>query len=146
METINDRIEMLINEHFNDNKTAFAEAMGMPPTSMSNYFGVKRRSKPSIDMVAKIVKTLDVDARWLLTGEETVVGNVSTKGDYSPASVHGNAINNLGETDVLKEQWSNMVLIQRRRINILKTSSDKSNTRTSGASINNHVIKALVTY
>lgn len=51
METINDRIEMLVNERFNGNKAAFAAALGMGPTIMSSYLGGKRRSKPSVDMV-----------------------------------------------------------------------------------------------
>lgn len=71
METINDRMEMLVNEHFNGNKAAFAKSIDMSPTSMSSYLGNKRRSKPSVDMVAKIVLALDVDAKWLFTGEET---------------------------------------------------------------------------
>lgn len=71
METINDRMETPVNERFGGNKAAFAVALGMGPTIMSNYLGEKRRSKPSVDMVAKIVKTLDVDARWLLIGEQS---------------------------------------------------------------------------
>ena len=92
METINDRMEMLVNERFNGNKAAFAKTIEMPPTSMSSYLGNKRRSKPSVDMVAKIVTALDVDARWLLCGEEASTNNakVETNGDFSPASVHGN--------------------------------------------------------
>lgn len=69
MESINDRMETPVNERFGGNKAAFAVALGMGPTIMSSYLGEKRRSKPSVDMVAKIVKTLDVDARWLLIGE-----------------------------------------------------------------------------
>ena len=54
METINDRMEMLVNERFNGNKAAFAKSIDMSPTSMSSYLGTKRRSKPSVDMVAKM--------------------------------------------------------------------------------------------
>lgn len=36
-ETINDRVEMLVNERFNGNEAAFAKAMGWPPTIMSTY-------------------------------------------------------------------------------------------------------------
>lgn len=92
METIHDRMEMLVNERFNGNKAAFAKTIEMPPTSMSSYLGNKRRSKPSVDMVAKIVTALDVDARWLLCGEgaSTTNAKVETNGDFSPASVHGN--------------------------------------------------------
>lgn len=68
-ETINDRIETLINDRFDGNKAAFAKSIGLPPTGLSNYLGKQRRSKPSVDMITKIVVTLNVDARWLLTGE-----------------------------------------------------------------------------
>lgn len=92
METINDRMEMLVNERFNGNKAAFAKAIGTERATLSNYIGSVRRSKPSVDMVAKIVTALDVNARWLLTGEgaSTTNAKVETNGDFSPASVHGN--------------------------------------------------------
>lgn len=92
METINDRMEMLVNERFNGNKAAFAKAIGTERATLSNYIGSVRRSKPSVDMVAKIVTALDVDARWLLCGEGASTTNtkVETNGDFSPASVHGN--------------------------------------------------------
>ncbi len=77
METINDRMEMIINERFNGNKAAFAKSIGMSPATMSSYLGKQRRSKPSVDMVAKIVLRLGVDARWLLTGEEAGQGRSS---------------------------------------------------------------------
>ena len=79
METINDRMEMLVNQKFDGNKAAFAKAIDMSPTMMSSYLGNKRRSKPSVDMVAKIVTKLNVDARWLLTGEETPLQNLNTE-------------------------------------------------------------------
>lgn len=88
-ETINDRIEMLIDDRFDGNKAAFAKSIGLPPTGLSNYLGKQRRSKPSVDMVTKIVVKLDVDARWLLTGEESPKKEVHTEGDYSPASETG---------------------------------------------------------
>ena len=88
-ETINDRIEMLVNKRFDGNKAAFAKSIGLPPTGMSSYLSKQRRSKPSVDMVTKIVVTLDVDARWLLTGEESPKKEVHTEGDYSPASDSG---------------------------------------------------------
>lgn len=90
METINDRMEMLVNERFKGNKAAFAKTIGLPPTGLSNYLGTKRRSKPSVEMVTKIVQTLKVDAKWLLTGEGEMlrpaqVGStsVSLTGDHN---------------------------------------------------------------
>ena len=122
METINDRIELLVNEKFNGNKAAFASALGMGPTIMSSYLGEKRRSKPSVDMVAKIVKTLDVDAKWLLIGEQTANNHVSTQGNYSPASVNGDAINTSGEVELLQQRvklLEELLAEKERLINVL---------------------------
>ena len=112
METINDRMEHLVNQRFNGNKAAFAKAIGLPPTGLSNYLGKQRRSKPSVDMVAKIVQVLDVDARWLLTGEKTdkTVNTIETNGDFSPASMHGNV--SVGSADaVLQERIKSLEML-----------------------------------
>lgn len=95
MKTINDRMEMLVNERFEGNKAAFAKAIGMAPTGLSNYLGNKRRSKPSVDMIVKIMTKLDVDAYWLLTGEKkqqtSVVGHHNqVNGDGAQGNINGN--------------------------------------------------------
>lgn len=95
METINNRMGMLVNERFKGNKAAFAKAIGMAPTGLSNYLGNKRRSKPSVDMIVKIVTKLDVDAYWLLTGEKkqqtSVVGHHNqVNGDGAQGNINGN--------------------------------------------------------
>ena len=69
METINDRMEVLVNDLFDGNKAAFAKAIGLGPTGLSNYLGKQRRSRPSVDMVINIVKVTGVSYSWLLTGE-----------------------------------------------------------------------------
>lgn len=107
METINDRMEQLVNELFNGNKSAFAKAIGLPATGLSNYIGNARRSKPSVDMVAKIAANLHVDAYWLLTGEHqppATEEEANATGNYSAASVHGNATagSPTAETEVLR--------------------------------------------
>ncbi len=105
VETINDRLEMLINERFDGNKAAFASAINMPPTSLSNYLGKQRRSKPNIEMVTNIVVNLHVDPMWLLTGKESSKTEVHTQGDYSPASVNGN-VSVSSDNAVLQERVS----------------------------------------
>ncbi len=70
-ETINDRVQTFIDRQFDGNKSAFAKAVGLSVAGMSSYLGKQRRSKFSVEMVTKIITTLDVDARWLLTGENT---------------------------------------------------------------------------
>lgn len=123
METINDRMEMIVNERFKGNKAAFAKTIGLQPTGLSNYLGNKRRSKPSVDMVARIVLSLNVDARWLLTGEaeasKPTKNSVSTRGDYSPASIHGNAeVVSTGEVAILEERVKSLkaLLAEKERL------------------------------
>ena len=74
-ETINDRIQYLVDTKFNKNKSAFARAVGLSEAGMSSYLGTQRRSKPNVDMVSKIIKALNVDARWLLLGHNTPRGD-----------------------------------------------------------------------
>ncbi len=103
METINDRMEMLINERFNGNKAAFAKLIDMSPTIMSSYLGNKRRSKPSVDMVAKIITKLNVDARWLLTGEEAPQQpsvNTNMHGNVTDSNVAIGSHNTVGNVSV----------------------------------------------
>lgn len=129
METINDRMEMLVNERFNGNKAAFAKAIAVEPTTMSSYLGNKRRSKPSVDMVTKIVVSLNVDARWLLTGEEDEKHNNVSVGDKSDGNVAigshnsvGNVTTNAGDTAVLEERVKSLEALlaeKERLINVL---------------------------
>lgn len=103
MGTINDRMEMLVNERFNGNKAAFAKAIAVEPTTMSSYLGNKRRSKPSVDMVTKIVVALNVDARWLLTGEETPQQqsvNTNMNGNVIDSNVAIGSHNSVGNVSV----------------------------------------------
>ena len=119
METINDRMEMLVNQRFDGNKAAFAKTIGLPPTGLSNYLGNKRRSKPSVDMVTKIVTKLGVDARWLLTGEEpSPIGTVETRGDFSPASMNGNV--SVASDAVLAERLKNMEALLNEKERLIK--------------------------
>lgn len=89
METINDRMEMLVNERFDGNKAAFEKAIGLPKNGIGSYLGKQRRSKPNIDMVTKIITTLNVDPLWLLTGETSAAKHIHTEGDMSPVSESG---------------------------------------------------------
>ena len=53
-----------------ETKPPFARAIGIAPTSISNYLGKDRASKPSSDILEKIVNSVEkVNAYWLLTGK-----------------------------------------------------------------------------
>lgn len=62
METINDRIEMLVNERFNGDKAAFAKAIGTERATLSNYIGNVRRSKPGEKMKRFLLLTVMMTA------------------------------------------------------------------------------------
>jgi transcriptional regulator with XRE-family HTH domain len=96
IETINDRMETLINERFNGNKAAFAKSIGLPPTGLSNYLGKQRRSKPSVDMIAKIIQVLGVDANWLILGEQGEATPQSKVEVHDSGQAAGRDINNNG--------------------------------------------------
>ena len=103
METINDRMEILVNQRFNGNKAAFAKAIGTERATLSNYIGSVRRSKPSVDLVTKIVVALNVDARWLLTGEETPQQqgvNTNMNGNVTDSNVAIGSHNSVGNVTV----------------------------------------------
>lgn len=121
-ETINDRIETLINDRFDGNKAAFAKSIGLPPTGLSNYLGKQRRSKPSVDMVTKIIVTLNVDARWLLTGEEPSHNIVHSDEDSSSASNCGDMPGVVGDAVLAERVKLLQQLIDEKdeRINELK--------------------------
>lgn len=119
METINDRIEQIINHRFSGNKAAFAKKIGMGPTAMSSYLGKQRRSKPSIDMVCKIINTFDIDARWLLIGEESIKKEIRTEGDYSPATDSGNVSMAVGDA-VLAERVKSLEALLAEKERLIK--------------------------
>lgn len=68
--SITERLQYIIDELFDGNKAAFARIIGIAPTSISNYLGKDRASKPSSDILERIVNTVEkVNAHWLLTGK-----------------------------------------------------------------------------
>lgn len=74
MDSINDRLQIIVNEFFEGNKAQFAKAVNIPPTSISNYFNEKRQSKPSSEMLCKILNVVDkLSSEWLLTGKGSML-------------------------------------------------------------------------
>lgn len=66
-ESINSRFSALINEFYNGNKRAFANAVGVSPTVIENVVGV-RQGKPSYEVIDKMCANANVSPEWLLTG------------------------------------------------------------------------------
>lgn len=64
-ETIHDRIRTLVQEYGNGKNTVLANKIGV---SEGNVRGYIKGVMPKADVLEKIVRTLDINAMWLLTG------------------------------------------------------------------------------
>lgn len=76
-ETINNRIQTIINQHYNGNVTEFCRATNISQATMNDI--VKgRKNKPSFQTIAKIltVNTLNINPIGLLIGEEPLFNSV----------------------------------------------------------------------
>lgn len=83
--TINERMQFIVDKKFNGNKAAFAKALGIAPTSISNYLSKSRASKPTSDILGQIVNIVDdVNALWLLTGNGIPFSNTEPENDDKP--------------------------------------------------------------
>lgn len=123
METINDRIEKIVNERFDGNKAAFSKAIDLPATSLSNYLGKQHRSKPGIDLIQKIVLRLNVDPYWLLTGEKNPhAAQAVANGASSVAVGHneGNINANTGEGNAAASAPADDTAVLQERIKYLQ--------------------------
>lgn len=68
MDTINKRIEVVINSH-NLTASSFADQIGVQRSSVSHI--LSGRNKPSITFIQKVVANFPkVDAQWLITGTQ----------------------------------------------------------------------------
>ena len=56
--TINERIQQIVDELFNGNKAAFAKAIGKAPTTVANILGA-RKTTPSSDFVESIKNSIE---------------------------------------------------------------------------------------
>lgn len=65
IETIHERISVLVNEYGDRKNTVFADLIG---ENEANIRGYRTKIIPKYPVLEKIVKSLDVSAEWLLTG------------------------------------------------------------------------------
>ena len=75
---ITERLQTIVNELFEGRKASFAKCIGIAPTSVSNYLSKERASKPSSDLLEKIINSVDyINPRWLLTGEGEMLSTIT---------------------------------------------------------------------
>lgn len=114
MKGINERLHIVVNGLFDGNKAKFAKAIGIAPTSISNYLSGKRQSTPSAEMLEKILNVVEnLSAEWLLAGKGPMLKDSPSKevrqsshGDNS-TNVYGdgNQVNvPPGDTERLQER------------------------------------------
>ncbi len=89
MNSINARLQEIVDKLFNRNSAAFAQAVGLPPTSVANYLNPNVASKPTADKLEAIVSKTGVDGTWLLTGEGEMQKPAQAVGDISNSNVAG---------------------------------------------------------
>ena len=76
MDTINKRIEVVINSH-NLTASSFADQIGVQRSSVSHI--LSGRNKPSITFIQKVVSNFPkVDAQWLITGKQQIKNSEKT--------------------------------------------------------------------
>lgn len=70
MQTINERIEFVIDTFYQRNESTFCRDTGINQTTINGITGGKR-SKPSATTIAKILnaKMVKINSGWLLTGD-----------------------------------------------------------------------------
>lgn len=84
---INERLQVIVDELFDGNKAKFAKSIEIAPTSISNYLSDKRQSKPSADMLEKIINVVEnLSAEWLLTGRGEMLKSPIPKEEPTPIS------------------------------------------------------------
>ncbi len=69
---INERIKAIIKELYEGSTNKFAEAISVKPSVVSGYTG-KRQSKPSYDVIERIVANANISPDWLITGEGSML-------------------------------------------------------------------------
>lgn len=67
MDSINDRLNEIIDVAYQGNKRAFSKAVGISPTVIQNVVGA-RKNKPSFDVIYKICANANISESWLISG------------------------------------------------------------------------------
>lgn len=87
MSSINERLQTIVDKLFDGNKAKFAKSIEIAPTSISNYLSDKRQSKPSADMLEKIINVVDnLSAEWLLAGKGEMLTHNNNEEDVPKIS------------------------------------------------------------
>lgn len=112
-EDVNQRLKLII-EAYSLNQKKFAEAIGVPQTTISSFF--VRGSKPSCEVLEQIINTFpQISAEWLLTGKGEMLRDNTELQVIAPNEIpllphyaQGGAMNDFVES-VTKEDCERMI-------------------------------------
>lgn len=104
---ITERLQAIVDNVFDGNKAAFARAIGIAPTSVSNYLSRDRASKPSSDILESIVKGIPLlNGDWLLTGKGEMLRKPNGLENNISDSVVGSITGNIGTHSTVSNSMS----------------------------------------
>lgn len=128
METINDRIQWIIDTRFQGNKKRFATEIGISTSAVDGIVG-ERKSFPSFTVLRKI-SALGYSGDWLINGEEQEYNSQSVIGSNNIVSGSNNHLQQQGTERVsnnsqLLEQLKNYEKIIQDLSALLKTKDEQ---------------------
>lgn len=128
---INERLKQLVNA-LNLNNNSFAKAIGVNPVVTFNVLE-GRKSKPSFELLEKIIFTFDnINLYWLLKGEGEMFKDRAQagRGDVVPSkdSLEKNAESSRILYELLGEQLKEVNFVNRELLSIIKNMSIPSDT------------------
>lgn len=128
---INERLKQLVNA-LGLNNNSFAKAIGVNPVVTFNVLE-GRKSKPSFELLEKIIFTFDnINLYWLLKGEGEMFESPeqAPKGNTIPSkdSQEKNAESSRILYELLGEQLKEVNFVNRELLSIIKNMDASSNT------------------
>ena len=101
METINERIQFIINQHYNGNVTAFAREVGVTQGTIRDIVS-GRMNSPTAKTIKKMlnVKTVNISSDWLLTGE----GPIEKGLEIMMTTQHEEVLKQRVEIEILRQE------------------------------------------
>lgn len=93
MQTVNERVQCIVNEMYNGNVSEFERASQIKPYTVKNIIG-GRKTKPSFDVLESIIRNnVQISSDWLLTGKGRMIkqlypGETLIKDEYESSIVY----------------------------------------------------------
>lgn len=81
MNSINNKIDCIANEHFAGNNSAFAKAMGTSEANIRNY---RRETVPKLEFIIKLKTLFEISFDYLLSDDDDIPKNIT----HEPSHVY----------------------------------------------------------